>query len=191
MPKRNDPWRRLYDSIEVVPDPKHVCIPPVTEADLEAVESALAFRLPKSYRAFMMQFGPGDLVGHWLLPLIPKQTRPRETIIEVSNQYRQVMQRDPPEELPDSTWHSGVVCFASCGPHMSVWNSTDKTSKGCEPRVYDLCWEEQKEPVVVADSFWKYVAFVEEGSRHSWNPFRHGEGGLYFRPATLVGKNRS
>lgn len=191
MPRQNKPWKDLYDGIPVIRDPKRQYVPPVTEADLDQVEVDLGFHFPESYRAFMLQFGPGSLVGYWLLPLIPKQTRPPGTITEITRKYREASQKYL-DEIPKGTWNLGVICFADYGPHTLAWHADGKISKAGEPCIYDLCSEEEQEPLVVADCFWRFVEYVEKGSWHPLNAFRHGEGGLYFMPGTLVGgKHRS
>jgi hypothetical protein len=188
MPPRKVPWTTVFERIEVVHDPKRTEVPPITDADLDAVESEFAFKLPKSYRAFMARFGPGLLVGHWLLPLVAKQTRPRETVTEVTLENREAIQKCGPECSSDPEWDLGMVCFGSYGPHSFVWNTADPALDANERFVYDICYEEEQQPLKIAESFWGFVEYVEVGSRHPRNPYKRGEGGLYFQPATLVGK---
>ncbi len=188
MAGRVDPWTAVYDKIEVVHDTKRSEVPPATKMELDGVESELGFKLPKSYRAFMTRFGPGSLVGYWLLPIVPKQTRPRETVTEITLTNRERIRKYGTECSSNPEWDLGMVVFGSYGPHSFVWNSADAASDGDERCVYDVCYEEEQPPNKIAESFWRFVEYIEVGSRHPRNPYKRGEGGLYFQPATLSGK---
>src|SRR5947209_8352162 len=74
MANRRMPWERCYDNIRVARRPDKSYAPPVTDADLDGVESQLGCELPVSYRAFMKRFGPGSL--HWWVRLYPVKPHP-------------------------------------------------------------------------------------------------------------------
>lgn len=189
MPSQDKPWSQLYASIPVERDPKRQYVPPATDADLNRAEAELGFQFPESYRAFMVQFGPGLLVGYWIHALVPKQSRPPETVVELTHKYRESAEHYP-DDFPRGEWNSGVVLFANNGPHQMAWHTSEKPTKSGEPPIFDLCSEEEQKPLVIADSFWKFVEYVEKGSYHPRNAFRHGKGGLYFMPGVLVSKKK-
>ena len=189
MPTQEKPWTQLYTSIPVERDPKRQYVPPVTDADLDQAEAELGFLFPESYRAFMLRFGPGSLVGYWILSVVPTKTRPPGTVAETTNKYREAAEKYP-DDFPRGAWNSGVILFANYGPHELAWHTGDKATKAGEPCIYDLCSEEEQKPLVIADSFWNFVEYVEKGSHHPHNAFRHGKGGLYFMPGVLVGKKK-
>jgi len=169
-----------------------ICVPPATDAELQEVESQLGLRLPDSYRAFLKCFGPGDLVGFQLYLLTQQKTRRAMTVTEATLRYRQsVAEAEDPSEFPDPQWQSGLILFATHGSHDIAWDTTAVTQEQPhEFRVYDLCWEEERQPVAIADSFWQFVQWLEPWSRSPHNLTRRKEGGLYFNPATIRAKKR-
>ncbi len=188
MAKRHEPWESVYQRIQVLPRPNFVRVPPVTDAELDEAESQLGLRLPDSYRDFIKRFGPGDLVGYTLWPVTRQENRRLGSLIEIAANRREAVASDP-EGFANPAWESGIVYFGRYGPHEVVWDSTAVVDKrASEYRVYDVCWEEEQEPLAIADSFWQFIEQVEAWSRSPHNLFRRGEGGLYFVPAELRAK---
>jgi hypothetical protein len=178
MAKRRESWERVYERIHVVPRPGLVRTPPVTDADLDEAESQLGLRLPPSYRAFMKRFGPGRFagVGYTLWPVTRQTNRRLGSVVEGALKRREAIATDP-EGFANPAWELGLVYFASYFPHEIVWDTAAVVDKrALEYRVYNVCWEEEQEPLAIAGSFWQFVEWAQASS------------GPYFTPAELRAK---
>ena len=58
-------WREFYDSLLIHPHGWHETVPKPTASQLEHFEVATGFRLPRSYREYILVFGPGRLFTDW------------------------------------------------------------------------------------------------------------------------------
>jgi hypothetical protein len=57
-------WREFYALLVIRPMPGEQ-LPLPTVADLDRFEAEVGFRLPQSYRDYMLVFGPGRLLADW------------------------------------------------------------------------------------------------------------------------------
>jgi hypothetical protein len=113
------PWDDTFDRVRVEKSPEYVYPFRPTAADLDAAEAQLGCRLPASYRAFAMRFGPwGDLDETLrLLPLRldgkPRGVSPAITVIARSRFWRDTFSTDD-EAYPDSddAFKRLIVIFA-------------------------------------------------------------------------------
>jgi hypothetical protein len=178
MAQRQDPWERVYERVQVVPRPDRICVPPVTDAELDEAESLLGYRLPHSYRAFMKRFGTGRFngVGYDLWPVTRQKPRRLSSVVEGTIKWREAIATYP-YEFANPEWASSLVYFGSHGPHYVVGDTADVVdNRAFEYRVYDVCWEEGRAPLALADSFWQFVERVERINT------------LHFTPAELRAK---
>jgi uncharacterized protein (TIGR02996 family) len=58
-------WQEFYDSLLVRPYGWHQTVPKPTVSQLDEFEAATGFRLPRSYREYILVFGPGQLLTDW------------------------------------------------------------------------------------------------------------------------------
>jgi hypothetical protein len=72
-----DNWKEFYDSLSIEPASSHLLHAP-TPSDLDAYEAKAGFKLPRSYREFVLQFGPGDF-SSCLLIAAPGYTEAQST----------------------------------------------------------------------------------------------------------------
>jgi hypothetical protein len=136
----------------------------------------------------MKRFGPGSLGGYDLCPVTRQKNLHLVSLVEATVKWRKGIAIDP-EAFANLAWDSGLVYFASYGPHHVVWDTAAIVDKRAhEYRVYDVCWEEEQEPLAVASSFWQFVEQVEAWTRHPPNPFFRGEDVLTFTPAVVRAK---
>jgi hypothetical protein len=169
------PWERCYDKIRVARRPEKIYAPPLTDAELDDIESQLGCELPVSYRAFMKRFGPGQLHGRiWVYPVKP-QRRSSWSLTGITRRRRNFWAKYP-WGLPNKAWLSSVVYFASNYIYVGdyVWDPAAVTRRRPnECRVYSLPRSEQDRPVAVADSFWGFVEWADAEIRSR----REREGG--------------
>jgi SMI1 / KNR4 family (SUKH-1) len=186
MNKRRKSWEKVYDGIRIIRNPNYLYISPVPESGLDKVEAELGIRLPHSYRAFMKRFGPGEIQG-WvsLRPIVPSRKGLEGTITKRTIQLRGLFPQQT-EWFSNYQWLSSLIYFASnfCGDEYA-WDPSDITRpRSHESRIYLLRRHDEENPVAVGDSFWQFVAWLEEDVRSFREPAELEENGsgLYFTP---------
>src|SRR5262245_54717566 len=140
MANRRTPWQRCYDNIRVARRPEKIYAPPLTDAELDGVESQLGCELPVSYRAFMKRFGPGRRYGAvWVYPIKPQRLTPGSLTGETRR--RRNSMATWPYQLPNRAWLSSVVYFAHDYMYADayVWDPAAVTRRRPhECQVYSL-----------------------------------------------------
>ena len=138
--KKAQPWDAVFDRIRVrlrAPrDPEYVYPAPVTDVDLNELETHLGCRLPESYRTFMKRFGPGEAADLIRLPPLGVRDEGSYTLIADTIAYRGNIQIG--EFAPsNATWLSRLVYFGSdCGDAPT--RTEDVAQGGQQYRIHRL-----------------------------------------------------
>lgn len=190
MAKRRKPWERLFDTVKVYRDPGNAFDPP-TDDELDKFEVQLGTRLPHTYREFMKRFGPGELKG-WVRvkPLAVKKRGHGETVLNLTTASRHFAITGA--NYPNGEWLASLVYFASSGGgDQYAWDPASVTSRReYECQIYYLPRLEERNPVPAGNSFWRFIAWAEEGI-DSWSDDSDGDpDGLHYSQWQLRRKKR-
>ena len=60
-------WREFYDALNIEPEGWEETVPKPTVEQLDRFEAETGFRLPQSYREYILVFGPGKLLTDWAI----------------------------------------------------------------------------------------------------------------------------
>jgi hypothetical protein len=187
-------WERVFDSVRVIRQPDAVHAPPVTEAELDAVEAQLGTRLPHTYREFLKRFGTGELVG-WvgLYPVTPRGKRDRFTLAGRTLEIRDYL-RKYGADRPNYQWLTSLIYFAnSGGGDEYAWDPAVVTNaRPHECQFYYLRRHGEDEPVRAGESFLRFIEWVDADVRSFSDP-EQGEPAwaeVYFCPAYLRAKKK-
>jgi hypothetical protein len=134
-------WKRLYQRL-ITDEGLELVRPSVEKIDaaLDRVEADLGIRLPAGYRAFIHQFGPGEIGGYFRIygPPITGFRDYGNDILEENRSWRE----------PDGAWASSgdpklvarPVCFSTTiGGDACFWDPEDvRNSRAHEYGIYVL-----------------------------------------------------
>ena len=159
-------WQEFYDSLIIEINPPEMEIWRPTVADLDAFESETGFKLPQSYREFILVFGPGTMAGSIQIaaPGYPVE----ESLFNLA--YRNTWRESPsdwPEEHQDRIgrlfyfglysdeqglgWDPEDVTD-SAAPEYSVWEMRDDLTEHPRGRNFRVALEEMCEPLFANDN---------------------------------------
>src|SRR5689334_13955435 len=123
-------------------------VPKPGPSALDAYEAATGFRLPESYRQFVLAFGPGELAGMFTIAAPGYADHPDEDIDlgRMTRRFRRVAGFDRRTDEDLATWHDDpvwarrLVLFAKdIGPDYYGWDPEDVRDAGAhEYGIYAL-----------------------------------------------------
>jgi hypothetical protein len=192
--KKANPWDEVFGRLQVYRRPESLYVPPATEAELDNAESELGSRLPASYRAFLMRYGPGR-IHDWVdvYGVVQQQSRygyHARTLVGATNDSRDFYTRFVNKR--NRSWLLSVVHFGSYqGNAEFVWDPAEVvTSRPREYRIFQLPRLEEENPIPIADSFSAFLSWVDADIRRWREPDDVVEmgPGIEFSPTHLRGK---
>lgn len=181
MPIRN--WHAFYDSLVIEPvygEP----VPKPTASELDRFEAEAGFRLPRSYREYILVFGPGRLLTNWHVAM-PGYGEPRRSHLDTMHANvrppEEWIGRYPPEQR-DRVRRGWYFC---CDYRDIVgWDPAEV----CDPDAHEYAVYRLPEDggvVRFAESFREFVenAVLERLALPGWDEEEPGTP-MRFEPAT-------
>jgi hypothetical protein len=148
----------VFDGLHVVRPGSSVCVPPATDAELDAVETQLGSRLPPSYRQFMKRFGCGELLRWVWLNGIDPSKKGFLDIVRHTRSWRKGVEKYR-DRYANAAWFTQLVLFGSNGGgDLYCWApSAGSQSHPHEYPCYCMLHGEEENAIPVGETFWEFL----------------------------------
>jgi hypothetical protein len=134
---------------------------PVSEEQLQAVETSLGVKLPASYRSYLAAFAGGLLVGTEFFG-VPTERSRFPAFVEASDEANIIMDLVAMNRSLATSYPRGYVVIGGDGGDFTYWLDTTRTTAGECPV---LIFGPGSDGEVAAASFLEFVSKLERSHR--------------------------
>lgn len=182
-------WKQLYDSLEKVEYAECKPVKKTTKAALDRFETRSKVRLPKSYREFMLVFGPGELAQGFRIAAPGYRSLGDTVDLDLMNKEgpRNYFAAGCDVDDPKQVNRMVFFCFTIANEYVG-WDPQDTTDvRKREYGIYVL-WRDDLYTTRVARTFPEFIEKVVMGKAISRLRIKYDKDSLKrFTPAQIVG----